>query len=144
MCPPNQKRKPQPFTSNDVTFDRSNAIFPASVFSVDSAFSNSGTYSPVKHSQQCDLHFRTQLADFIEKNRSTVGCLKPSDTLLQCAGERALLMPKQFAGDQLYRLLFDKRLQAGQSSIPLLRNELQIFPHIFKRARVQFETILPT
>src|SRR5215510_8107787 len=53
----------------------------------------------LKHSQQGDLHFRAQLADLIQKNRSTVRRLEASDPLLQGPGESALLMSEQFARD---------------------------------------------
>src|SRR5262249_49816201 len=46
----------------------------------------------LKHSQQGDLHFRTQLAYLIQKNRSTVRRFEASDPLLQGPGESALLM----------------------------------------------------
>src|SRR5262245_21020517 len=46
----------------------------------------------LKHSQQGDLHFRAQLADLIQKNRSTVRRFEASDPLLQGPGESALLM----------------------------------------------------
>jgi hypothetical protein len=45
------------------------------------------------------LNFRTQLRDFIEKDRATVSGFEPSDALLKRAGEGTFLMTEEFAGN---------------------------------------------
>ena len=55
------------------------------------------------HAQQFYLRARVDLADFIEKNCAAVRLLEPSDAPLVRAGERAALVPEQFALEQLRR-----------------------------------------
>src|SRR6185312_16998487 len=43
------------------------------------------------------LHFQRQLADFVEKNGSSIGALEQSLFALGCARERAFLVSEQFA-----------------------------------------------
>jgi len=50
----------------------------------------------LEHTQQCDLCFRGQFADFIEKNRSGVRQLKTALSSLKRASKCSLLMAKEF------------------------------------------------
>src|SRR5258705_9803185 len=50
----------------------------------------------LKNAEQCDLGFRRQVADFVEENRATVGGFESPQASLQRAGERALLVAKEF------------------------------------------------
>ncbi len=54
----------------------------------------------LEHSQECHLGFWWQLADFIQKERSTVGGFEPPDSPLNGAGERTLLMAEEFRRDE--------------------------------------------
>ena len=53
--------------------------------------------------QERDLHFRRQLADFVEEDRSAIRRLETSDPLLQGSRERALFVAEQLAGDEFGR-----------------------------------------
>src|ERR1700730_11411314 len=53
----------------------------------------------LEHSQEHDLWSRRQLADFIQKERSTVGRFEPPDSSLDGAGERAFLMAEELRRD---------------------------------------------
>src|SRR5215470_1665787 len=57
----------------------------------------------LKDSQQGDLHFCCQLANFVKKDRSAMGSFESADPLLQRSGERALFMAEQLARDQFGR-----------------------------------------
>ena len=57
----------------------------------------------LQDAQKRDLNLRTQLRNFVEKNRAAVRSFEAADALLQCTGECALLMTEQFAGNQLSR-----------------------------------------
>src|ERR1700719_3722876 len=54
----------------------------------------------LEHSQEHDLCFRWQLADFIQKERSTVGRFEAPDSPLNGASEGALLMAEELRRDQ--------------------------------------------
>ena len=51
--------------------------------------------------KQFHLRARVDLADFVQKNRAAVRLLEPSDPAFVRAGERASLVPEQFAFEQL-------------------------------------------
>src|SRR5215470_1471204 len=57
----------------------------------------------LKDSQQGDLHFCCQLANFVKKDRSAMGSFESADPLLQRSGERALFVAEQLARDQFGR-----------------------------------------
>jgi len=57
----------------------------------------------LQHPQQRHLHVGGQLADFIEKQRGTVGLLEAADASLDRAGERAGLMPERLGRHQRVR-----------------------------------------
>ena len=68
----------------------------------------------LQHAQQLDLGGRRNVADFIQKNCSAVGNLKPAFAHGNRAGERAFFVAEQFAFDDGFRqrgaVEFHKRL----------------------------------
>src|SRR6202023_3417460 len=46
------------------------------------------------------LQVKTDIPDFIQEKCSAIGQLEPTSFLHECAGERALFMPKEFDFDQ--------------------------------------------
>ena len=70
----------------------------------DSRVYRSGTVAPhpfelllLKDTQQFRLEFQRKIANLIQKQRSTVGCLKTSYSLRDSASESAFFMAEQFA-----------------------------------------------
>ena len=57
----------------------------------------------LKQPQQFHLREQRHLADFIEEDGAAVALLELADSLPVRAGERALLVPEQFALDELFR-----------------------------------------
>src|SRR3984957_4838359 len=54
----------------------------------------------LQHPQECNLSVKRHLADFIEKNGSSVRQFKSTEAALHRPGERALFMAKEFGGNQ--------------------------------------------
>src|SRR6185295_13249209 len=57
----------------------------------------------LEDTEQCDLGFRGQIADFVEEDRAAVGGFESPQTPLQRARERALLVAKEFRRDERRR-----------------------------------------
>jgi hypothetical protein len=57
----------------------------------------------LQHSQESELSFARQVADLVQKNRTTVGQLEAAEAPLQCAGESAFLVSEQFRSDERLR-----------------------------------------
>src|ERR1700680_4580285 len=57
----------------------------------------------LQHTKQRDLHLDGKVANFIEKNGSSVGRFKASNASLQGPGERAFLMAKKLRCNQRRR-----------------------------------------
>src|SRR5258707_6520606 len=55
----------------------------------------------LQNAQQSDLGLGRKLSDFIEEDSASFSQLKPPQASLSCPRERALLMTKQFGGDQV-------------------------------------------
>src|SRR5260370_17213019 len=67
----------------------------------DSAVSTEGLKCALlKNSQQNDLCFQWEFADFIQKERCGVGGLESANSPLDCASERTLLVSEQLRRDQ--------------------------------------------
>src|SRR5215510_11426060 len=54
----------------------------------------------LEDAEQCNLGFSRQISDLVEENRASISRLKPSHALLECSGEGAFFMPKQFRGNE--------------------------------------------
>jgi len=52
------------------------------------------------NSQQRDLRFHWDFADFVQEDRPAVGGFKSSKTSLECAGEGAFFVPEKLGSDQ--------------------------------------------
>src|SRR6187551_704458 len=57
----------------------------------------------LQHAEQLGLKIRRHFADLVEEERSTFGHLEQADFVGVGAGERALLVAKELAFDQLFR-----------------------------------------
>src|SRR5262249_22761378 len=72
----------------------------------------------LKNAEQLDLNRRTDLADLIEKQRSTIGKLEPALFARIRAGKCALLITKQLGFEQCVRkrsaAYFDQRLESSR------------------------------
>jgi hypothetical protein len=55
------------------------------------------------HAQQLHLRAGVDLSDLVEKDGAAIGLLEPADAALMRPGERAALVPEQFAFEQLRR-----------------------------------------
>src|SRR5438445_2632451 len=68
----------------------------------------------LEHAQQLGLSAWVHIADFIEENCAVVGLFKAADATDFSIGERARLMPEEFALQQVFRngdaIDFDERL----------------------------------
>jgi len=76
----------------------------------------------LKHSEQCDLRFRGQIADFVEENRAAVGGFESPQPSLKRAGERAEDIPL------LVEYLIERYARtAGKRIRKISRNTLTLF-----------------
>jgi hypothetical protein len=57
----------------------------------------------LQNSKQCDLGFRVELADLIEKDSPTFRQLEAPQTALNCVGKGPLLVDKEFRENQTAR-----------------------------------------
>ncbi len=55
----------------------------------------------LQNTQQSNLSLGWKFSDFVEENRASICYLKPTQALLSCAREGALLMPEQLRRDQI-------------------------------------------
>jgi hypothetical protein len=68
----------------------------------------------LKNTQKSGLRFRRNLADFIEKDRPSLGQFKPAETPLQRPRKGAFLVTKEFRADQGRR---NRRAVYGDKSL---------------------------
>src|SRR6267142_637655 len=61
------------------------------------------TFAFLQNTQQSNLGLGTKLSDFLEEDRASCCEFEPAQSPLQRSGERALLMAKQFRGNQVAR-----------------------------------------
>src|SRR5690349_8302963 len=58
---------------------------------------------PIQHAEQFHLRLQLQLANFVEEERALVGEFEQAGLRRISAAERAFLIAKQFAFDQIFR-----------------------------------------
>ena len=57
-------------------------------------------FALLEHVQQLGLKVQREVADFVEKQRTAVGCEDPADAVFIGPGERAFAMPEEFRFEQ--------------------------------------------
>src|ERR1700756_1622063 len=57
-------------------------------------------FTPLQHSQQCDLNLGRQVSNFVQKNCPAVCRFEPSEASLSCTGESALLVTEKLGRNQ--------------------------------------------
>jgi len=70
----------------------------------------------LEHSEEGDLGLGGKFADFIEQESAPISGFESADAPLRRTGERALLVPEQFRGNEGMRVQFPILLSIGRGS----------------------------